>query len=294
MDILTSIAAFYQELSPTLLNNLLLSAIVVTLVILFRAACVSLLFRIRHRSRDERAQIRAVSRNLSLLIVVIALIAIWSVELRTLALSLVAVTLALVVATKELILCIMGSFVKSVTGTFKIGDRIQVGEHRGDVIDHTFLSTTLLELGPTGVTHRFTGRSIVLPNSIFVDTPVINESYGQNYVLHAVTLPISDEVDWKFAKEEAVRIGYEVSAHYFESAKYALRKAAERSSVRKLKFRPRATIAVRKLGEKELTLQLAVPLRKKSEVEQEVLELLLTRLYQREVYSVEEASSRAH
>ncbi|MFT5604801.1 MAG: small-conductance mechanosensitive channel [Paracoccaceae bacterium] len=92
-------------------------------------------------------------------LVLLGLVIIWGEELRTLALSIVALAVAFVVATKELILCITGSIIKTASCSFDIGDRIQIKDYCGDVIDHNLLATTLLEvgLGKHPTTYRSTG-----------------------------------------------------------------------------------------------------------------------------------------
>ena len=97
---------------------------------------------------------------------------------------------ALVVATKELILCLSGAFYRLSSRAFSVGDRIEVGGHRGVVIDGTLLSTTLLEYSPSAQGYGQTGRSVVLPNSLFLSAPLLNESFGDNHLFHLVRVPL--------------------------------------------------------------------------------------------------------
>ena len=53
----------------------------------------------------------------------------------------------------------------------------------------TALTTTILEIGPEKLTHQHTGRAIVVPNSVFLDKHVVNESYTADFVLHVFRLP---------------------------------------------------------------------------------------------------------
>ena len=98
--------------------------------------------------------------------VAVGLVLIWPEQLRTLALFLVAV--AIVLATKELIRYLTGGFLKMAARSFPIGDRVEVNNLRGDVINQTMLTTTIMEIGPGQLTHQYTGRSIALPSSIFL------------------------------------------------------------------------------------------------------------------------------
>src|SRR5690606_27740699 len=89
-----------------------------------------------------------IAKRLPGIILLIGILFIWGQELRDFALSLVAVAAALVLATKEVILCLMGGLLKASTKLFENGDRISVSGYKGKVIDHTLLTTTLIETGP--------------------------------------------------------------------------------------------------------------------------------------------------
>jgi small-conductance mechanosensitive channel len=115
------------------------------------------------RARQEVAphnqrRLLASSRNVFLLLLLVGLIFIWAPRLRTFALSLTAVAVAIVVATKELILCLSGAVLRATTRAFAVGDWIEIGETRGEVTDHTRLATRprnseqgLMPICPPGV-----------------------------------------------------------------------------------------------------------------------------------------------
>ena len=64
---------------------------------------------------------------------------IWAPKIQTFAVSLLAIALALVLATKEIITCVGGSVVRMLTNTYTFGDRIEIGGIRGNVLDHNAL-----------------------------------------------------------------------------------------------------------------------------------------------------------
>ncbi len=64
----------------------------------------------------------ATTRNVFLFLLLLGLVLIWAPQLRTFALSLAAVAVALVVATKEMILCVSGSLLRASTRAFSVGD----------------------------------------------------------------------------------------------------------------------------------------------------------------------------
>lgn len=134
------------------------------------------------------------------------------------ALSLTAVAIAVVVATKELILCLSGAFLRATTRAFSVGDWIQIGEIRGEVTDHTLLATTLQEFGVGSRDYMPNGRSVVLPNSMLLITPVYNQTALREHVYHhfAVTLEPMPKLE-KLQEKVAAVVG-ELYAPFREKA----------------------------------------------------------------------------
>jgi len=97
---------------------------------------------------------------------------------------LVAVAAALVLATKELILCWSGAALRVGGKVYSVGDRIQIAGHRGVVLDHDIFATKLLEIGPGQAAHLYTGRVTVFPNSLLLSNPLVKENPGQEYGLY--------------------------------------------------------------------------------------------------------------
>lgn len=61
---------------------------------------------------------------------------------------------------------------------YRVGDRIKIGEAIGDVIDVSYLDTTLWEFGGQYLsTDHPSGRVIKLPNSSILNSPVWNYSW---------------------------------------------------------------------------------------------------------------------
>ncbi|TGN61579.1 mechanosensitive ion channel family protein [Paracoccus liaowanqingii] len=127
-------------------------------------------------------------RNVILFLLLLGLALIWAPQLRTFALSLTAVAVAVVVATKELILCILGSFMRASSRPFSVGDWIEVGAVRGEVIDHSIFMTRLQQFEP-GSFH-YAGRTVDIPNSAFFTTPIHNLTIGRDYIFHSFSVTV--------------------------------------------------------------------------------------------------------
>lgn len=132
-------------------------------------------------------------RNLLLLLGAVGLVLIWAPQLRTFALSLTAVAVAIVIATKELILCFSGSLMRASSSAFSVGDWIEIGGTRGEVVDHNLFVTVLHEFHP-GAYHP-TGRLTVLPNSVFLGQAMRNESLMREHAIHAFAITVDPVID---------------------------------------------------------------------------------------------------
>jgi len=205
------------------------------------------------------------------------LVMIWGQELQTMALSLAAFIVAIILATKELILCITGGWLRISSSAFMLGDRIEVSDTRGDVINHTMLTTTIMEIGPGDLTHQYTGRAVVLPNSLFLTSPIINESFTDDYVLHVFTIPLKDTDDWQAAEKYVRDAAAIVCEPYIESAGQYLKQLGQREGLDVPSTEPRVTIQLTEPGRIDLIVRIPTPAREKGRIEQQLLREYLSR-----------------
>lgn len=178
--------------NPALWKSLVITAFIWIGALGLRTAVVSFL-RSRGLPPTELRRLMATSRNTILFILAVATATVWFDELRTFAVSLVAVAAAIVIATKELIMGAGGTFLRTSGRIFDIGDRIEVASLRGDVVDTSLFTTTLLEIGPGRIGHQQMGRAITIPNAMLLTTPVVNETWSRPFLIHTFEVPVPRE-----------------------------------------------------------------------------------------------------
>lgn len=211
------------------------------------------------------------ARNVAVLIALFALFVIWAAQLRTLALSLVGFAVAIVLITKELAMCLTGGMLRSSSGMFDIGDRIELRKLRGDVIDMNMLTTTILEIGPEQLTHMHTGRAVVLPNSMFLSEPLTNESYTRDYVLQTTIVPLTRTADWQRAETHLLQATNEICADYLDMARRHIERIARREGIETPPVDPCVMLQFPKPEELNLVLRFPAPARRKGRIEQAIL-----------------------
>lgn len=269
---------WFGYLDPSVFDHLTASVIVVVLAIIVRMLVAQAVVRHVAQPEDRRRWLVSI-RNWFVVVLILGLGAIWGPALRTLAVSVVALTVAFVVATKELIQCISGSVLRTAARAYSVGDRIQIEKHRGDVIDVNFFSTTILEVGPGRPFHLRTGRTIVIPNSKLLITTVVNESHMRGFVLHMFTVPLSVEDDWERAEKILLEAAAEECKPFVEPARVTMEQLEREHGLEGIPLAPRVSMTLPEAGKLDLVVRFPAPVGRQGRIEQAILRRFL-KLYQ--------------
>ncbi|MEO8030372.1 MAG: mechanosensitive ion channel domain-containing protein [Gemmatimonadota bacterium] len=111
---------------------------------------------------------------------------------------------------------------------FEVGDRIQLGDHSGDVVDLRLFQITLLEIGNWVHADQTTGRLLYLPNALVFTTPVANFTRGFRTIWIELPVLVTFESDWKMAEQILGEIVRRQGAKAAEDAGSQLAEAAGR------------------------------------------------------------------
>jgi len=84
---------------------------------------------------------------------------------------------------------------------FEIGERVQIGSLKGDVVDIRGFSTVLLELEGWVKDEQSTGRVVYIPNNFIFRQPVYNYTRGFDFIWDEIKIAITFESNYKKAKE---------------------------------------------------------------------------------------------
>jgi len=215
-------------------------------------------------------------RNTMVFVLLVGLVVIWAHELQVFGLSVVALAAALVLATKELILCWSGAALRIGGKVFSVGDRIQIAGHRGVVLDHDIFATKLLEIGPGQASHLYTGRVTVFPNSLLFTNALVKENPSQEYGLYILVIPLRDQDDWRPAEQHLLDAAKAECAPFMEEAGRQMKLLEQTNLLEAPSPSPRITIQLSEPGRINLVLRFPAPDRGRSRIEQAILRRYLT------------------
>ncbi len=155
-------------------------------------------------------------------------IAIWVDGLSQVGTFLGLVSAGVAIALKDLLVDIAGWVIQITKPPFEVGDRIQIGDHSGDVVDISVLHFHLLEIGNWVDSDQSTGRLLQIPNAKILTDPIANYTSEFPFLWHEMPVVFTFESDWRRAKRLLLEMVTEESVETSQRAAEFLRKRPSR------------------------------------------------------------------
>ena len=176
-------------------------SLVSVFAIWFLRSIVLRIVKKRHVSLEKSFHWKKTSYYIAYSITIITIAYQWTQSFYLLTTFLGLIAAALVITWKEPFLSLAGWIFILWRKPFAVGDRIQIGKHKGDVIDTSIFRFIMIEVGAWVEADQSTGGIIHVPNlKVFAD-PIINYSQGFHYVWNELVLHLDLNDDWEKAKE---------------------------------------------------------------------------------------------
>ncbi|HLI16774.1 MAG TPA: mechanosensitive ion channel domain-containing protein [Rhodanobacteraceae bacterium] len=233
-------------------RKLLMSiALIVALLILRWLLAALNRYLIEHRPAARATfWVRQVVSVILVIILFLGLVSIWLNNPAHLTTAMGILTAGLAFALQKPISAIAGYLVILRGRTFHVGDRILMGDVRGEVIAVGFIQTTIMEIGqPPGEQadapamwvkgRQFSGRVVTVSNSVVFDKPVYNYTRDFPFLWAEMDIPITYAADRAKAEAILLEAARRHSAKTSEVSAEAMRRMQEVYFVKSADFEPR-------------------------------------------------------
>lgn len=275
-DLTTGISEWITKLTGVP-YELVINIIDTFLTILILWIIYKLVFRILKKSVDDTKKLYKWRKNLHYLFVTIGFLIIgqvWLFQFQSLGTFLGLFSAGLAIALKDPISSFFGWIFILWRKPFETGDRIEIGNHTGDIVDIRIFSFKLIEIGNWVDGDQTTGRTIAIPNSrIFID-PLANYTIGFNYIWNEIPVLVTFESNWHKAKEILGRIVIKNAEKYSVAAEKEILHASEKIFIQRENVNPTVYTSVKNSGVM-LTLRFVCIPRKRRGLEQAIWEDIL-------------------
>ena len=163
----------------------------------------------------------------------------------------------LAVALQDVIASIAGALSIGFSSLYAVGDRVQIGDTRGDVIDIGLIRTTLMETGNWVNSDLYNGRIVHIPNSAVLKGSVFNYSQGFQFIWDEIKVVLSTASSCQFAKDIFLRLANEAVGEYLVEAKTSWKQISDNYRSANPPVEPAVSLAVN-AGALEFTISYVV------------------------------------
>ena len=150
----------------------------------------------------------------------------------------------LAVALQDVIASVAGAFSIGFSSLYTVGDRVQIGDTRGDVIDIGLLRTTLMETGNWVNSDIYNGRIVRIPNSAVLKGSVFNYSQGFQFIWDEIKVVLSTASDAQLAKEIFLRVTTDAVGEYLFQAQISWKAISDNYRSASPSLEPAVSLAV--------------------------------------------------
>jgi small-conductance mechanosensitive channel len=198
-------------------------------------------------NRPARYNLTRVLNLLVVLAIVIIVVSLVFASWYTALVSVGVLSLILGFALQTPITSFIGWIYLLIRQPYRVGDRIQIGTATGDVIDVSYLDTTLWEFGgPYLSTQHPSGRVIKFPNSLVLNQIVYNYSWPLfPYVWNEIKFEVAYDSDLEFITQTMQQVVEEEIGEKMEDLVQVYRELLMQTPVDELEIQERPVVHFR-------------------------------------------------
>ena len=260
-------------LSPANQRKILVSLAIIVVVWVLRFLILKLVWRQTEDPRLRYQWKRSIGFALSL-ISIILISSVWITAFARFGAYLGLLSAGLAIALKDPLTNIAGWLFITVRKPFSVGDRVQIGENIGDVIDIRMFQFAILEIGNWVQADQSTGRIIHIPNGIVFLHPQANYGKGFRYIWNEIPVLITFESNWELSKTILEKIIHKHAEHLTKKVEKEIKEATKKFLLTYMQLTPVVYTSVKDSGVL-LTLRYVCDFRKRRESEQDIWEDIL-------------------
>jgi len=264
---------------PVLGPSVILKAGATVLIIIVSVSLYKIAKKILDKRSGRAEKIYAWKKIILYVTVVLAVLAIlrvWIEGVQTVITFLGILSAGIAIALKDVFANIAGWLMIVWRAPFNIGDRIEIGDIAGDVVDIRLFQFTLLEIRNWVKADQNTGRLIHVPNARVFQYPQANYTQGFQYIWNEISVMVTFESNYKKTAKIVKNILNKVAGPLGEGATLEFEEARKRFLILTGTVAPKVYTNIADSGV-NLTMRYLVPARKRRDSEHQIWEMILDR-----------------
>ena len=214
----------------------------------------------RLQDAEVAFRIRRNSFYAAVAVFILSLAWVWTHQLGNVGSFIGLLSAGIAIALSDVLKNLAGWAYITVQRPLRVGDRIEVGPHSGDVMAIHVFRFSLMEIHNWVDADQATGRILHLPNGILFTEPMANYTQGFPYIWLEIPVTVTFESDWEQARDMVQAVIESYAVQPVEDALNDMERAAHQHFVRYHSFAPAVYVKAIDIGV-NVTGRLLVPSR---------------------------------
>lgn len=227
--------------------NLLYTVLILVVLTLVRYLSLAFVYK---RSDNVRYQYVA-KKYISYAVTFVGIFLIgrlWVDGFHSLATFLGLLSAGIAISLKDIILDLAGWLYLAARKPFELGDRIEIGNLQGDVIDKRVLKFSVMEIGNWVDADQSTGRVVHVPNHRVFTQAIYNYTQGFHFIWNELPVRLTFESDWRKAKGILQKLAEKHASEITPEAARQIRETAREFMIISTVLSPTVYTEVREFG----------------------------------------------
>lgn len=226
METITELIQQSLGISPTLQNKMFNTILIIFIWLVLDRVLKRAIFD-KIDDLTFRFQWQKIIKYITVIFALILLTKVWFGAFDSIGTYFGLLTAGLAIALQDLLVNFAGWIFILIRKPFRVGDRIEINEVIGDVIDIRIFQFSVIEIGNWVDADQSTGRIIHIPNGTVFKTHQANYTAGFEYIWNEIPVLVTFESDWKKAKEILFEIVNKHTVHLTSEAERQIKEAAK-------------------------------------------------------------------
>ena len=196
----------YYLLEGEFLSKIFYSTVSITITYLVIKVVLEEIFASRLKDYRFRYNTRKVLSIVFIILITGALMTIWIENTEAILVAYGLLAAGIAIALQDFFKGFTGGILILLNNLYRVGDRIQVGDTTGDVMDIGIFYTTLLETRGWVKGDQATGRITTLPNAKVLSEDIYNYTKDHSFLWDELRIPLTYDSNWESIIEPVLKI----------------------------------------------------------------------------------------
>jgi small-conductance mechanosensitive channel len=198
-------------------------------------------------SRIEEPKLRFTFTKVAVVIAVavalISLLVVWIQQLTFLAISLGLVAAGISFSLQQPLTSLVGWLVLAFERPFSVGDRIEINDVAGDVIDYGFFFVKVMEIRQWTDADLYTGRILLVPTNWILSNTIYNYSKDFGYIWDRLWIGLLYGADYTKVANDIKEIASQCTQKMVEEAMRVYTKVEKKYFLKATSFEPQVFVS---------------------------------------------------